>query len=1001
MRSLLVRVILQQIIIAVLLIIIVISSTIVFLNSYDKIFANGLSGISILPPLLGILSLIVIIRVLFFLFRIKRFTKKISHSESIQTIKKIINNESQISIPIINSLLDKQEQYFNKKIKNDKIKLEKNIEKLKTKNKIFADILNHIPSACCIINNNLEIESINEKAKHILLQKSNKNNPLQNLKKSKYFNSYETVLNEGSSFYLSKINFEMDKKNTEASLNAFRSENQLVIIIHDISKQNRTEQKLIESQINLKRAQKISRIGNWEWNMQTNFITLSEETFDILGITKTINLSIRLNTILEHVHSADKESFINGKKKAVNKGQNYSDFRFIRPEDGREIFIHSIWENSVENKHITRFGILQDITQFKLTEMKLEEVRQRFNLLVNSIDEVFWITDPDIKHFYYISPAVNRIWPFSIKELIENPKALATTIIEEDRERVLNSLKNTLKNNGYNEVYRIRMKDGKIKWLHGIGLPVPHPVTGEPRVVGTTRDISFLKEKENEQLQLAAAVDQSSEGIIISNLKGKITYTNQAFIKISGFTREETIGKSMIFFTDKNENKVTFRHFFSHINSGVIWNGKIIGRKKNGEKFPMEFTVSPIKDPEGQIINFLTMISDITKQEALETQIRQAQKMETIGTLTSGIAHDFNNILATIQGYLHFAFEDLEKDHPIRPNLDQIMKASVRATNLVKQILNFTRKSKEEFISININSIIEDTLSLMRSSIPINIKVEFKNDDSEEFLISGEPTQLHQVILNLLTNSIYAMKDIHGVISIFTEYFKPNEEFLEINTSFKQSSYVKISIKDEGVGMDPKTIDKIFDPFFTTKPVDEGTGLGLSVVHGIINNHLGIIMVKSEENKGTNFDIYLPLISPLNHEKKILKLKEHLNGKKIIIILSDIGSSIHISKTLSESGAEVIEFLSQEPAIQYLHKEAESCDLIITDQISEQFNGLSIILEGMKINNNLNGILIPKEISEDLLQIKKNHNIHLITKPFSFEKIEEKILNIFKKNEHK
>lgn len=930
------------------------------------------------------------------------------NARSMQEMQNINENQHFIKLHYLSRIIEKQNKIHNDQVDNLQSQIKTEVKKRQELRETYRALMDSLPLACGLFDNKLKLIYHNPKAQKIFMnergftssQNFDINSDVPNPERIKI---YKKVLETGIPYYNDRVFIESGKNGLTASLKVIRIKDKLGIIVNDTSRQLEAEEKLIESQINLKRAQRIAKIGNWEWNLHNNFLTLSEETFNLLGIKPTVNRSVKLNYILENIHPLDKGNLMKLRNThSFMRNKAGFDFRFLRPDNGREIYINCIWETAPDHKEsITRFGILQDITQFKLTEMKLGEARQKFNLLVNSIDEIFWITKPDLGHFYYVSPAVERIWPFSFRDLIEDPNILIRHIVEEDRDRVVKSMKSSINNKGYNEVYRISMPDGKIRWLHGIGIPVPHPVTGEARIVGTTRDITALKEKEKEALQLASAIEQSTDGIIICNLEGKITYCNSSFVKTTGYQKEETLGRSMAFFRRKRGSGKLLKNIFAQTQAGVIWSGKITAQHKNGQFFPIEFTVSPIKDKQGNIINFLAIITDITKQEALEKQLRHAQKMETIGTLTSGIAHDFNNILATIQGYLHFSIQDLEEDHPIRPNLDQIMKASDRATNLVKQILNFSRKSDQTFSLIHMKDVIKETLELVQPSIPYNVELIADMDNINDDEILGDSTQINQVILNLLTNSFYAMKEKDGNIKIQMQEFIPSTQFLEMNTNFEQLPYLKISIEDQGVGMDKKTTEKIFDPFYTTKPVGEGTGLGLSVVHGIIDSHKGHIIVESEPGIGTRFEMYFPKPNIKNQRIDNAQLSQVLQGKKTLLLLDDLTLSSKMNILFNNINAEVVEFFTEEDALEHIASHANEYSLMIADQTFTHRGGLSFILEAMKVNNNIKGIFISNKVSQEVNQIKKNHNIHLITKPFTISSVKENIMNMLKLNEKK
>jgi len=375
---------------------------------------------------------------------------------------------------------------------------------------------------------------------------------------------------------------------------------------------------------------------------------------------------------------------------------------------------------------------------------------------------------------------------------------------------------------------------------------------------GQLVSVIIRKRVEEERIRLSTVVEQMAETVVITDTKGTMQYANPAFEVISGYNREEALNKNMnILKSGVHENKF-YKELWDTISKGRVWNGKIVNRRKDGSLYEERATISPLTNEEGKIVNFVAVKEDITRESQLEDQLMQSQKLETVGTLARGIAHDFNNILATILGYNEMAIEDSAPNEKVHKYLNRMKTASLRARDLVSQILTFSRDFKTEPKLVKIKDVIKDSLTLFHPNVADNIKTKTQIDKATP-AIFADPLQLQQVILNLLTNANQAMEDSGGTIIIGTDKFTTDESFLERNTDLVPGDYVRISVTDTGPGMDADTQQKIFEPFFSTKPVGVGTGLGLSVVHGIIKNHKGVINFESEEGKGTTFNVYLPV----------------------------------------------------------------------------------------------------------------------------------------------
>ena len=284
----------------------------------------------------------------------------------------------------------------------------------------------------------------------------------------------------------------------------------------------------------------------------------------------------------------------------------------------------------------------------------------------------------------------------------------------------------------------------------------------------------------------------------------------------------------------------------------------MVNKKKDGSLYDVEATLSCTRLPDGTVANYITVQRDVTLELKLEQQYRQAQKMEAIGALAGGIAHDFNNILAAILGYTQIAIDTVQDRPATRKHLQAILKATDRAISLVRQILTFSRKTDQEQKPVMPKIVIKEAVKLLRASLPSTI--EIRQNIRSDSVVIADPTQIHQVVMNLCTNAGYAMQEHGGSLEVSLVDVDLDAESAEQYPGLSPGRHIKLLVADTGSGISPEIIERIFDPFFTTKPHGEGTGLGLSVVHGIIESCGGAISVHSEPGRGTTFEIYLPVI---------------------------------------------------------------------------------------------------------------------------------------------
>jgi len=376
--------------------------------------------------------------------------------------------------------------------------------------------------------------------------------------------------------------------------------------------------------------------------------------------------------------------------------------------------------------------------------------------------------------------------------------------------------------------------------------------------------------------------------------------------------------------------------------------------KKGGELW-VELNATPITwEGRPATLNF---VRDITPQKKLEAQFSQAQKMESIGTLAGGIAHDFNNILSAIMGYSELALGDAVKGTHIHKYLQQVMNASHRARDLVKQILAFSRPNVEENKPLKITPIVKEALKLLRASLPTTIEIR-RDIETDLGTVLGDPSQIHQVLMNLCTNAGHAMRDKGGVLEVTLGNVELNSAFIASHPDADTGFYVKLTVRDTGHGMTPDVLERIFEPYFTTKEKGVGTGLGLSVVHGIVKNHGGIITAESESGKGTTFKVYLPFIREQVKKPEVDIEAVLLTGHERILFVDDEQFLVDIGKrSLEHLGYQVVPRTSSIEALELFRNQPEKFDLVITDMTMPNMTGESLALELMKIRDDIPIIL--------------------------------------------
>ena len=406
-------------------------------------------------------------------------------------------------------------------------------------------------------------------------------------------------------------------------------------------------------------------------------------------------------------------------------------------------------------------------------------------------------------------------------------------------------------------------------------------------------------------------------------------------------------------------------------------------------KLKKTFQVSafPIFDEEQNFIGVIHIAKDITDRKNLENQLRQAQKMEAIGTLASGIAHDFNNILTPIIGHAELLRLKAAPDSTMKKGLDIILQSAGRATQLVKQILSFSRQKNQEMVTVTIQPIIKETLKLLRSSLPTTIEIR-QEIDIHCGPIMADPTQIHQLLMNLCTNSGHAMADHGGVLGITLRCSDLTAEDCSKYPALSPGPYLNLEISDSGCGMEQDVLERIFEPYFTTKKKDQGTGMGLAVVHGIVTTHKGHISVYSDPGQGTTFRILLPIartdVITIEETKSDALLP---TGTEHILMVDDEQLVVEVNREiLSALGYQVTSETSSAKALELFRTHKNDFDLVITDLTMPELTGVELTKELLKLRPEIPVILCTG--FSELIDAEEAHDLGIrefIYKPVGIE----------------
>jgi len=465
------------------------------------------------------------------------------------------------------------------------------------------------------------------------------------------------------------------------------------------------------------------------------------------------------------------------------------------------------------------------------------------------------------------------------------------------------------------------------------------------------------KNAEKERRLLAAVVDQASEGVLTFDVNGRIQYINPAFERICEYSREQLIGQNINTFRHREGDEELFRAMSEALSGSNVRGGHFINRREEGTPYEVEARITPVWDSSGLVISYAIELQDVTHEVQLEEQLRLAQKMEAIATLSGGIAHDFNNVLAAIVSNAEMAMDDIQEGSMAREHLDIVLRAGNRGRNLTRQILALSRRGEQQQKSVRIDLIVEECLNLLRASLPSTIRIR-QDIKSESVAIMADPSQIHQVIMNLCTNAAHAMGEKEGTLEVGLYGVDLDADAASIHVDLHKGSYLQLSVSDSGHGMDKVVMARLFDPFFTTKEQGKGTGLGLSVAHGIVKDHGGAITVDSNPGEGTTFRVFLPRI-PCVEDSMPIEVAEPVNtGSERILLVDDEEDLVFAGrKMLERVGYDVVVTTDGRQALDLFRHQPSRFDLILTDLTMPHLTGADLAREVLRIRPDIPIIL--------------------------------------------
>ncbi|MHB8108584.1 MAG: PAS domain S-box protein [Syntrophorhabdaceae bacterium] len=576
-------------------------------------------------------------------------------------------------------------------------------------------------------------------------------------------------------------------------------------------------------------------------------------------------------------------------------------------------------------------------------------------------------------------------------------EAWETAIHPDDRDRVMTALRLHLKQAApYNVKYRVVHKSGNLRYFRERGIAI-HDKEGNPvRMIGVCTDITDRKKAEeiliDSEEKYRVLLNHAVDAIMITDVEGRFLEVNQKAEELLGCTREELLGMKFTGIHPEEEREKVIESFTGMVEGNMYSCNDTKVLRKDGTTVPVDITgtfveyagkkvmqgifrdVTERKQAEESLREFYDQLevrvqertSELTsaykylqhemeERKRVEEQLRKSQKMKAIGTLAGGIAHDFNNILAGIMGFTEMVRENTDPKSSEYHWLGLVLKGAYRGRDLVRQILTFSRQTEHEQKPVALSLVIDEVLKLLRPLLPATTQIQFKSTTDDD-TIMADSAQIHQVLMNLCTNSVHAIGKKGGLLEISVASAQYGQEEPMPVPEMTPGEYVTLKVRDTGCGMKPEIIERIFDPFFTTKAHGEGSGLGLSVVHGIVRSHGGFLTVASTPGKGSLFSIYLP-----KTERQEMRAAEEIppvGGKECILFVDDEDILVQLNyERLTRLGYDVVGVTSSSEALRIFRKAPGRFDLVITDYTMPDITGIGLAKKFLKIRNDIPIIL--------------------------------------------
>jgi two-component system, cell cycle sensor histidine kinase and response regulator CckA len=735
-------------------------------------------------------------------------------------------------------------------------------------------------------------------------------------------------------------------------------------------------------------AQRLARIGHWSLDRASGAMEWCDEAYDIFGRDAASFRPDRDTYYREIVHPADVAAVEREEQRAYDSGsQQRLDHRFLHGDGSvRWVHLEGIAEYDAAGLPSGLHGTMQDITERKQAE-------EKYRVILQSAIDGFWIADRGGR-LLEANDAYCRMSGYSREELCR--MHISDLDAEESPLDTARRIEEIRKLGHARFESRHRRKDGEI---FAVEISVQYAAIGGGVYVTFVQDISQRKlaeearrglevklleaQKRESEALLASIIDSTMDAIITVDEQQQVLVFNRAAEAMFRCAAADAIGRQLECFIPQRFRAIHAEHMQAYRASGTT--ARAMGQagfaatlhalRSDGGEFPVEASISHVAVQGREL--YSVVLRDITARvqaeatrHALEAQLRASQKMEAMGTLAGGIAHDFNNILAAILGNTALAKKDVSggRDAEALVSLEEINKAGTRGKNLVQQILTFSRRQPQEMVIQPLAPLVAESLALLRATLPAVVSLEAALTENRLY-VRADATQIGQVLMNLCTNAWHALKGSTGRIAVGLDGVRLDAWAAKRAGGLAAGDYARLTVSDTGCGMDEATLARIFEPFYTTKQVDQGTGLGLAVVHGIVQAHRGAINVSSAPGRGTMVEVLLPAVAapvPATLPVAVAPAPTHGQGKHVLYVDDDEAMVFLVSRMLEDLGYRVSGFERGEAALEAVRAAPQDYDLVVTDFNMPGLPGTEVARELQRIRPDLPVVITTGYITEQL-----------------------------------